>query len=159
MVSHYSRKNNNKKQFLKEGMNVHRMYDMYLEKYEPLVKEHERENFRARQEGRPSLPPLRRKVTYRRYLEVFNGEFNLVFGRPRIDTCAQCEKFNLILSNSVNPDEKQKTQDELRAHQIKADNGYKSKSNDRARAKQSWQGKRRLVYQMKFSLILKMQLI
>ena len=69
MASYYSRKNN-KKQFLKEGLNVHRMYDMYLEKYEPSVKEHERENLRARQEGGPLLPLLRPKVTYRRYLSL-----------------------------------------------------------------------------------------
>lgn len=37
MASHYSRKQNNKKRYLKEGLNVQRMYNLYLEKYEAPV--------------------------------------------------------------------------------------------------------------------------
>lgn len=145
VASHYSRNSNNKKRYLKEGLSVHRMYQLYLEKFEPAIVVHEREVHRARQEQRRPPQPLRPKVSYRKYLELFNTEFNLGFGRPRSDTCAQCEKLNLILTNTEDEAERQKAQEDLKAHQTKADNGYKSKSADRERSRQSWEGKRRVV--------------
>ena len=59
-------------------------------------------------------------------------------------TCAQCEKLNLILTNTEDEEEKQNAQD-LKAHQTKADNGYKCKSADWERTRKSWEGKRREV--------------
>lgn len=51
------------------------------------------------------------------------------------------QKLHSILKTSIDPDKKQPAQDELKAHQVKADNGYKSQLNDLEWAKQSWQRK------------------
>ncbi len=37
--SHYSRSSNRKREYLDEGLSISRMYLLYLEKYEPQVKE------------------------------------------------------------------------------------------------------------------------
>ena len=37
--SHYSRSDNRKREYLNEGLSISRMHMLYLEKYEPLVKQ------------------------------------------------------------------------------------------------------------------------
>ena len=60
-------------------------------------------------------------------------------------TRAQCGKLNFILANTEDDEEKQKAQEDLKTYQTKVDNGYKSKSADRERMRQSWEGKPRVV--------------
>ena len=146
MASHYSRKENNKKRFLKEGLNVQRMYNLYLEKYEPTVFQNMKDLTTASIEQAKPPQKIKPKVTYRRYLQVFNTEFNFGFGRPRSDTCARCEQLNLKISASENPATIEEAKEELRLHQSQADQGYKKKGNDCARAKDSWKGKRRIAH-------------
>lgn len=146
MASHYSRKQNNKKRYLKEGLNVQRMYNLYLEKYEAPVFGNWKASSQAQLEQREQPTKLRAAVTYRRYLQVFNTEFNFGFGRPRSDTCARCEQLNLKINASEDAALKEEANEELRLHQIQAEQGYQAKARDAERAQQSWKGKRRIVH-------------
>lgn len=146
MASHYSRKQNNKKRYLKEGLNVQRMYNLYLEKYEAPVFGNWKASSQAQLEQREQPTELRAAVTYRRYLQVFNTEFNFGFGRPRSDTCARCEQLNLKINASEDAALKEEANEELRLHQIQAEQGYQAKARDAERAQQSWKGKRRIVH-------------
>ena len=127
-TSHYSRHDTPLKRFLKPDLNVSRMYHLYLEVHEPEVVERER-----------IFPlPLKIKpvVTEHRYRMVFNRDFNLGFGLPRSDTCAKCEKLNLIIKSDLN---------DMGARQQLADKGYQTMRGDRkaASASASWSGKSR----------------
>ena len=54
---------------------------------------------------------------------VFNRDFNLGFGLPRLDTCATCDKFNILIrSNPNDMDARQQLAD----HQDMADKGYQT---------------------------------
>lgn len=128
------------------------MYQHYLKKFKPTIAEHEGKVHRAHQEQQRPPQPLRPKVSYRKYLELLNTECTLGFGRPRSDTQQQCEKMNLILTNTEDEEEKQKPQEDLKAHQTKADNGFKCESADQERTRQSWEGKCRKYQMMLFSI-------
>ncbi|XP_063223337.1 uncharacterized protein LOC134531565 [Bacillus rossius redtenbacheri] len=65
----YSQKDS-KKKYLPEELNISKVYKMFLEK-------------------NPDT-----KVSYETYRSIFNADFNIAFGYPRTDTCAQCDVFN-----------------------------------------------------------------
>ena len=62
---------------------------------------------------------------------VFNRDFNLGFGLPRSDTCANCEKLNLIIKSDPND---MGARQQLADHQEMADKGYQTMRGDRKAA-------------------------
>ena len=106
--SHYSRADNRKREYLNEGLSISRMYLLYLEKYEPQVKE---------TGAKPEVEWLYRKI--------FNEEFNLSFGYPRSDTCETCDLLQVTIYASKSEAERAELQLELATHQEKASQGYR----------------------------------
>ena len=69
------------------------------------------------------------------YRKVYNSEFNLRFGLPRSDTCANCDRLNLALKSD--PGDTVAHQ-QLADHQDKADKGYQNMRGDKNVAVDSW---------------------
>ena len=100
--SHYGRDTAAKgKKYLSSTLSVARMYDMYLEKFEP-------QEFAKGKNTNPT-------IKYDFYRNYFNTHFNLSFGMPKTDTCSKCDQLNVAISGSDGV-EKQKLQDEKQAH-------------------------------------------
>lgn len=74
MESHYCRKSSSR-MYLDSHLNMTIMYEMYLEKCKA-------ENVSK---------PVKKQI----YINIFKGEFNLAFHKPKKDTCKICEKFKL----------------------------------------------------------------
>ena len=80
--SHYSRSDNKGRKYLPEGLSIARMYLLYLEKYDPDLKE----------EDQPQV----KEWLYRK---IFNEEYNISFGYPRSDTCEKCDLLKVAIDN------------------------------------------------------------
>ena len=120
------------------------MHNLYLEKEEPQVLARQRQITIQRQQQQHPIPPvIKPRVSEFIYRRVFNTEFNLGFGLPRTDTCAACDRLNFQINS--NPNDSEAQEDELRRHQEKADQGYKSMRNDQKAAIGSWSGRRRIL--------------
>ena len=120
------------------------MYHLHLEKDETEVLAHQRKiTILRQQQQHPILPVIKPQVSEFIYQRVFNTEFTLGFGVPRTDTCATCERLNLQINS--NPNDSAAQGDELRRHQEKADQWYKSMQSDQKAAIGSWSGKRRIL--------------
>jgi len=111
--SHYSQKDNRKRKYLSENLSISRMYDLYLEKYEPQVSE-------------TAAKPQVKEWLYRK---IFNEEFNLSFGYPRSDTCEKCDLLHVAIQNASD-EQREEHQEELAEHQEKASQGYSSLKKD-----------------------------
>ena len=143
MTSHYSRQDTPLKRFLDPKLNVSRMYQLYLEKEEPQVISREQEIVKARQERRFPLPQkMQPTVSEHFYRKVFNSDFNLGFGLPRTDTCATCDRLNLVLKSDPSDTE---ARQQLTDHQDKADKGYQTMRGDSKAAVASWSNRSRLL--------------
>lgn len=68
------------------------------------------------------------------YQDVINGEFNLGFVPPRMDTCVKCNKLCLSIKAPVGTAEKEQKAKELANHQKKALPGYEMKREDKQEA-------------------------
>lgn len=71
--AHYSRRNERKRVYLSEELNITKMFALYKEKY-----------------------PTSR-VKYSVYNKIFNSSFNISFGYPRCDTCSSCDEHFVLL--------------------------------------------------------------
>ena len=71
------------------------------------------------------------------YRKVYNSEFNLRFGLPRSDTCANCDRLNLALKSD--PGDTVAHQ-QLVEQQDKADKGYQNMRGDKNAAVNNWNG-------------------
>ena len=98
--SHYSRSDKKKSEYLNDGLSIARMYQLYLQKYEPQVQE-----VQAKPEVKEWL-----------YRKIFNEEFNLSFGYPRSDTCETCDLLHVAILASRSDVEREGNQDELASH-------------------------------------------
>ena len=58
-----------------------------------------------------------------RYCMVFNRDFNLGFGLPCSDICANCDKLNLVIKSDPND---MGARQQLADHQDMADRGYQT---------------------------------
>lgn len=67
--SHYSL-NDSKRLYLPETLNIKKMHQMYIEKYQ-------------------------NKVSYETYRNIFNTKHNISFGYPRKDTCSSCDSYKV----------------------------------------------------------------
>ena len=86
MMSHYFRKDALQKRFLNPNLDIMWMYNLYLEAEETEVQEREKDVIRGRQERCPIPEKHKLAVGEHTYHKVFNSEFNLRFGLPRLDT-------------------------------------------------------------------------
>ena len=93
---------------------------------------------RAKQQNQPQQPSLRAKISQTCIQHSFT------FGLPRTDTCARCEELPLEIEVSSG-EEKEKLINTRNEHQDVAQAGYDCKRKDKATAKQSWSGKRRIL--------------
>ena len=97
LKSHYSSGKSKARKYLAPLLSVAEMHRLYVEKHES-----------------NSETPL---VKYSYYAKYFNSEFNLTFGRPKVDTCPTCE----IFKNALQVDQacKWKIQQDHRLHLVK----------------------------------------
>ncbi|CAG9773256.1 unnamed protein product [Ceutorhynchus assimilis] len=110
--SHYSR-NKNKKKFLPAELNVKKMYELYLEKYDfdqySLLKNHQK---------------IKPKVTYDFYYRYFTQNYNLSFGYPRSDTCSSCDVMKIRIEAASTEEERRELTVQKEVHLRKAQAFY-----------------------------------
>ncbi|CAG9763718.1 unnamed protein product [Ceutorhynchus assimilis] len=110
--SHYSR-NKNKKKFLPAELNVKKMYELYLEKYDfdqySLLKNHQK---------------IKPKVTYDFYYRFFTQNYNLSFGYPRSDTCSSCDVMKIRIEAASTEEERRELTVQKEVHLRKAQAFY-----------------------------------
>lgn len=119
--SHYSREKSEKK-YLSPDLSISQMYRLY-----------------CLQCNENDCVPLKEF----QYRKIFNEEFNLSFHHPANDTCAKCDRYNLVLkslSGISNPNpqqvaEKEKLEEELNNHLELAETAYKLKAKDKEQSK------------------------
>lgn len=84
--SHYSRTKNLKRYYLSPELNIKKMYELYLESYEPEIYKS------VENTGKLNVKPV---VTYDFFFRYFQINFsNYSFGQPRSDTCQLCDKLD-----------------------------------------------------------------
>lgn len=98
-TSHYSRQKNTNKFYLSPELNIKKLYELYLEKYE-----NEMFQFYSVKDKKSFKP----KVTYDFFFRFFKANFNLSFGTPRSDTCKVCDIFEKKLTNPELTEEERK---------------------------------------------------
>lgn len=65
------------------------------------------------------------KVSYSFFWTVFNHDFNLGFGNPRVDTCTTCENLqNRLKISNLNTKEKERYMSEKRIHRLRYESFY-----------------------------------
>lgn len=90
--SHYSRIKNDSMRYLSPDLNVMKMYELYLIKYE-------NDKWNQMQENN-NIKPI---VSYDFYRKYFLTNYKLSFGYPRVDTCQTCDRLqNLIVAEKNN---------------------------------------------------------
>ena len=103
--------------------------------------ERKREIIKAKKERIFPLPlKVKPVATKHRYRMVFNSDFNLGFGLPCSDTCANCGKLNIVIKSDPND---MGVRQQLADHQDMADRGYETMQGNREAASASWSSKSR----------------
>ena len=113
--SHYSRGDNQKREYLPEGLSIAQMYRLYVAKHEPQADK-----------------PIVKEWLYRK---IFNEQFNLSFGYPRSDTCQLCDELKIAIPNASLQSEQDELRLKLSEHQLKASHGYQALREDTEKAK------------------------
>ncbi|KAI4454181.1 dna-directed rna polymerases i ii and iii subunit rpabc2 [Holotrichia oblita] len=110
MQSHYSFRKNPNCVYLPEGLSISTMHSLFEEEY-------------------------RINIPYKLYWKVFTTKFNIKFGYPRSDTCAECDTFQQKLnSTSVTEEEKAEIRIRKELHQRKAEAFHRLKRQYKATA-------------------------
>ena len=109
--SHYSRGDNQSREYLPEGLSIAHMHRMYLSKNEPSVND----------------TYIVKEWLYRK---IFNEEFNLGFGYPRSDTCQICDELKMGIATASSETQRSELNLKLAEHQLKASQAYQSLRND-----------------------------
>lgn len=95
--SHYSRTKNLKRYYLCPELNIKKIYELYLESYEPEV-------YKCLQDKKENGPkPVDTYDFFFRYFKVNYSNYS--FGHPRSDTCQTCDKLENKLKIKGPPDE------------------------------------------------------
>ena len=66
------------------------------------------------------------------------------FRPPKTDTCATCDKYLVAIAGAATPEEKDRLEEEKKAHHIKADFAYEAKHQDKQAAIDTWADKTRV---------------
>lgn len=116
--SHYSRRDNDRRNYLPENLSIAEMYRLYLAKYEPQAGDN----------------PVVKDWLYRK---IFNTDFNLSFGYPRSDTCQVCDGLKVAIDAAQSQDHRDELQSTLATHHVLASQGYQSLKDDTEQSKSS----------------------
>lgn len=109
--SHYSRRKNPNSRYLPETLTLKTMHAMFLESF-------------------------RINIPYKTYWKVFKQYFNIKFGFPRSDTCADCDKFAQSINRlDLEPEEKVSIEREKELHLRKAEAFFDLKRKYKQKAK------------------------
>lgn len=109
--SHYSRRKNPLRFYLPEGLTIKEMHSMFLTEH--LIN-----------------------IPYKIYWKIFTTKFNIKFGFPRSDTCAQCDSFQQKLtSENISDAEKVQLTMEKEIHLRKAEAFFTLKKRYQTQAK------------------------
>ena len=108
--SHYSRADNQKREYLPEGLSIAEMHRLYLSQYEEST----------------NTPTVKEWL----YRKIFNEDFNLSFGCPRSDTCQMCDELRMSISETSSDSLRDELCLRLAEHQLKASQGYQSLQSD-----------------------------
>ena len=103
--SHYTRRQSSRR-YLPSHYTLTAIYEAYKKKYP--------DNF------------ISRKV----YEKIFHS-LNISIKKPKKDTCGTCDKIKMKITMCKNDDEITKLKEDLNEHHLKADQGYKSKEDDK----------------------------
>lgn len=104
--NHYSRKKSEKK-FLSPDLNMNRLYIAFKKKYPKTI------------------------ASYRYFCDTFKKDFpNLRFGRPRSDTCSNCDLYQNKIRSSADPVTKAQFRQKLECHQRKAERARTTMKED-----------------------------
>lgn len=111
--SHYSREQTAKK-YLASDLSISKMYKLYVE----YCQDHSK------------IP--RNEFMYRK---IFVEEYNISFKKPYNDTCATCDKYELLLKSVKDVDEKLRIENQKMEHLNLADSACKEKRRDKLACK------------------------
>lgn len=112
--SHYSRSNNGKRYYLSSDLSVKQMHLLYLQKYEPVV-------YLNIEAGRETGNP---QVSYDFYYRYFNTHFNMSFGKPRTDTCQECDMLDKKQNSCKTKEESRDIKNQKELHLRRAEKFY-----------------------------------
>lgn len=107
--SHYSRKKQQHKKYLASNITITKLYKDFLEQNTDC-----------------------KKITYSRFSDIFNYDFNIAIGYPRSDLCETCDKYNAAIKSAQAKGDKKDEQTQIANHNIhkaKAD-AFNSKKNE-----------------------------
>lgn len=107
--SHYSRKDNLHRYYLSPLLSVSKMYELYLQKYEP-------NQYELVKNDQKSCPI----VKYEFYRKYFAEHFKISFGRPKSDTCQRCDRLLNKISAADSDAEKSALEREKSLHLLKS---------------------------------------
>lgn len=111
--SHYSRSHTIKK-YLSPDLSISKMYKLYKEECN----------------GNNIIP---QSESF--YRKIFVEEFNLQFKKPKNDTCAKCDKYEMIIKSSDVEEDRTKAEMLKNKHLDFAEAAYKQKQTDKTRSK------------------------
>lgn len=111
--SHYSRIKNDSMRYLSPDLNMMKMYELYLIKYE-------NEKWNQMQENN-NIKPI---VSYDFYRKYFSTNYKLSFGYPRVDTCQTCDRLQNLIAAEKDNELKKKLETEKQLHVSKAEVFY-----------------------------------
>ncbi|KAL4142128.1 hypothetical protein QTP88_004645 [Uroleucon formosanum] len=112
--SHYSRSKNENVKYLTPDLNITKMYELYMLKYEP-------DTWKSIQDKFEGVKPI---VSYDLYRKHFLTNYNLSFGYPRSDTCQTCDRLQNCITTSVEEVAKTNFETEKKIHLMKAEVFY-----------------------------------
>lgn len=89
--SHYSRNKNESVRYLSTDFNIHKMYELYMLKYE-------NKNWQQIQENEN----IKSNLFYDFYRRYFLTNFKFSFGFPRSNICQVCDKLQNLITVETN---------------------------------------------------------
>lgn len=115
--SHYRREQNSDCQYLKLGMTIRKIYDLYVEKLKEI-------------HGEDKKP-----VSLQALQQIFYANFNLRCKTLKKDTCSKCDTFTTKIQNTTTEEETNKLKEDKQNHLKRAEDLRNNMKEDLARAK------------------------
>lgn len=119
--SHYRRDQTNGCKFLKLGMTVQTIYDLYLEEFNKILNTD------------PECP--KKPVSFSTLKRIFYDNFNLRCKSLRKDTCNKCDTLSIKIKNCSSDVERQQHQEEREIHLKRAEDLRREMNEDIMKAK------------------------
>lgn len=87
--SHYSRRDNIKRYYLSPELSISKLYELYLERYEPDAR---------KPSDNDNINKPKAVISGDFYYRYFKANFNYSFAAPRSDTCQTCDHMQNIIT-------------------------------------------------------------